>query len=102
MFQAEISSFATEKLVPVFTGQELTRLEHACAGRSFAHRRDTTIIAVLRATGIRLLTLGPALGRICVADVPVLALPHINWMTRHPVDRPWRIIRFPGNELPPS
>ena len=44
----------TEKLVPVFTGQELTELEHVCAGRSFAQRRDTAIIAVLRATGIRL------------------------------------------------
>ena len=44
----------TDKLVPVFTGEELTRLEHACAGRSFAQRRDTAIIAVLRATGIRL------------------------------------------------
>jgi site-specific recombinase XerD len=43
-----------EKLVPVFTGEELTRLERACAGRSFAQRRDTAIIAVLRATGIRL------------------------------------------------
>jgi integrase/recombinase XerD len=44
----------TGKLVPVFTGEELTRLEHACAGRSFAQRRDTAIIAVLTATGIRL------------------------------------------------
>ncbi len=44
----------TGKLVPVFTGEELTRLEHACAGRSFAQRRDTAINAVLRATGIRL------------------------------------------------
>ena len=44
----------TDKLVPIFTGQELTRLEQACAGRSFAQRRDTAIIAVLRATGIRL------------------------------------------------
>ena len=43
-----------DKLVPVFTGEELTRLEHACAGRSFAQRRDTAIIAVLKATGIRL------------------------------------------------
>ncbi len=43
-----------EKLVPVFTGQELTRLDHACAGRSFAQRRDTAIIAVFTATGIRL------------------------------------------------
>ena len=44
----------TDKLVPVFTGEELTRLEHACAGRSFAQRRDTAIIAVFTATGIRL------------------------------------------------
>jgi hypothetical protein len=36
----------TDKLVPVFTGEELTRLDHACAGRSFAQRRDTAIIAV--------------------------------------------------------
>jgi site-specific recombinase XerD len=42
------------KLVPVFTPGELTRLERACAGRSFAQRRDTAIIAVLTATGIRL------------------------------------------------
>jgi site-specific recombinase XerD len=44
----------TEKLVPVFTGEELARLEHACAGRSFAQRRDTAIIEVFKATGIRL------------------------------------------------
>ena len=44
----------TDKLVPVFTSEELTRLEQACAGRSFAQRRDSAIIAVLRATGIRL------------------------------------------------
>jgi integrase/recombinase XerD len=42
------------KLVPVSTDEELTRLERACAGRSFAQRRDTAIIAVLAATGIRL------------------------------------------------
>ncbi len=44
----------TEKLIPVFTREELTRLDQACAGRTFAQRRDTAIIAVLRATGIRL------------------------------------------------
>jgi site-specific recombinase XerD len=43
-----------DKLVPVFTGAELTRLDHACAGRGFAQRRDTAIIAVFTATGIRL------------------------------------------------
>jgi len=42
------------KLVPVFTPGELSRLEQACAGRTFAQRRDTAIIAVLTATGIRL------------------------------------------------
>ena len=44
----------TAKLVPVFTPEELARLEQACAGRSFAQRRDTAIIAVFTATGIRL------------------------------------------------
>jgi site-specific recombinase XerD len=44
----------TAKLIPVFTGQQLARLEQACAGRSFAQRRDTAIIAVFTATGIRL------------------------------------------------
>jgi site-specific recombinase XerD len=44
----------TGKLVPVFTPGELARLERACAGRSFAQRRDTAIVAVLTATGIRL------------------------------------------------
>ena len=39
---------------PGLHGQELTRLEQACAGRSFAQRRDTAIIAVFTATGIRL------------------------------------------------
>ena len=44
----------TDKLIPVFTREELARLEQACAGRSFAQRRDTAIIAVFKATGIRL------------------------------------------------
>ncbi|HLM88535.1 MAG TPA: tyrosine-type recombinase/integrase [Streptosporangiaceae bacterium] len=44
----------TAKLVPVFTPEELTRLERACAGRSFTQRRDAAIIAVFTATGIRL------------------------------------------------
>jgi len=43
-----------QQLIPVFTGQELARLEQACAGRTFAQRRDTAIIAVFTATGIRL------------------------------------------------
>jgi integrase/recombinase XerD len=43
-----------QQLVPVFTGQELSALERACAGRSFTQRRDTAIIAVFTATGIRL------------------------------------------------
>jgi integrase/recombinase XerD len=43
-----------DKPVPVFTGEELQRLERACAGRSFAQRRDAVMIAVLKATGIRL------------------------------------------------
>jgi len=44
----------TPGLVPVFTAAELSRLERACAGRGFAERRDAAIIAVLKASGIRL------------------------------------------------
>jgi site-specific recombinase XerD len=43
----------TEKLVPVFSSGELSALEKTCQGRSFAQRRDTAVIAVLTATGIR-------------------------------------------------
>jgi integrase/recombinase XerD len=43
----------TEKLVPFFTSEELSKLERACEGRTFAQRRDYAIISVLRATGIR-------------------------------------------------
>jgi integrase/recombinase XerD len=43
-----------EKPVPVFTAQELSRLERACVGRSFEQRRDAAIIAVLLACGVRL------------------------------------------------
>jgi integrase/recombinase XerD len=42
------------KLVPVFSDAELTALEQACAGRGFAQRRDAAVIAVFRATGVRL------------------------------------------------
>jgi len=42
-----------EKLVPVFTSEELSALEKTCRGRSFAQRRDAAIITVLTATGIR-------------------------------------------------
>ena len=38
-----------QQLIPVFTGQELARLEQACADRTFAQRRDTAIIAVFTA-----------------------------------------------------
>jgi site-specific recombinase XerD len=43
-----------DKPVPVFTPEDLSRLERACAGRAFAERRDAALIAVFRATGIRL------------------------------------------------
>ena len=42
------------KPVPVFAAGDLPRLERACAGRAFAERRDAALIAVFRATGIRL------------------------------------------------
>ena len=41
-------------LVPVFTSEELSALRRACQGCGFADRRDTAILAVLEATGIRL------------------------------------------------
>jgi integrase/recombinase XerD len=44
----------TVTAVPVFTSVELSALEKACQGRSFAARRDAAIIAVFTATGIRL------------------------------------------------
>jgi site-specific recombinase XerD len=40
--------------VPVFTSGELSRLEQACRGGTFTQRRDAAILAVFRATGIRL------------------------------------------------
>jgi site-specific recombinase XerD len=43
-----------DKPVPVFTGDELRQLERACAGRGFQERRDAAVIAVFRATGMRL------------------------------------------------
>jgi site-specific recombinase XerD len=51
----------TAKLIPVFTPEELTRQEPACASRSFAQHRDTPIISVFTMTGIRLAALWPAL-----------------------------------------
>ncbi|HEX4016262.1 MAG TPA: site-specific integrase [Frankiaceae bacterium] len=51
------------KLGPVFSGTELARLEHACAGREFAQRRDAAIITVLKASGIRLRNLSTCLGQ---------------------------------------
>ena len=44
----------TDKLVPVFTSEELSALRRACQGRRFADRRDAAILAVFEATGIRL------------------------------------------------
>jgi len=43
-----------EKPVPFFTSVELSRLEKACRGNTFAQRRDAGIVSVFRATGIRL------------------------------------------------
>ena len=43
-----------DKPVPFFTSVELSKLEKACQGSTFAQRRDAAILAVFRATGIRL------------------------------------------------
>jgi integrase/recombinase XerD len=44
----------TEKPVPFFTSVELSKLEKACQGNTFAQRRDAAILEVSRASGIRL------------------------------------------------
>ena len=44
----------TQKPVPFFTSVELSKLEKACGGNTFAQRRDAAILAVFRATGVRL------------------------------------------------
>jgi len=36
----------TGTLIPVFTSVELSKLERACQGRSFAQRRDAAVIAI--------------------------------------------------------
>ena len=38
----------TEKLVPVFTSEELSVLQKVCQGRSFAQQRDAAIISADR------------------------------------------------------
>jgi len=43
-----------DKPVPFFASVELSRLEKACRGNTFAQRRDAAILSVFRATGIRL------------------------------------------------
>jgi site-specific recombinase XerD len=43
-----------EKPVPFFTSVELSKLDRACRGSTFAQRRDAAILSVFRATGIRL------------------------------------------------
>jgi hypothetical protein len=57
----------TVTAVPVFTSVELSELQGACQGRSFAARRDAAIIAVFTATGIRLSELA---GICCHPDDP--------------------------------
>jgi site-specific recombinase XerD len=56
-----------EKMVPVFTSVELSKLAKACRGNTFGDRRDAAIIAVFQATGIRLSELA---GICCVPDDP--------------------------------
>jgi site-specific recombinase XerD len=43
-----------DKPVPFFSSVELSKLDKACQGSTFAQRRDAAILAVFRATGIRL------------------------------------------------
>ena len=73
----------TVTAVPVFTSVELSELNKACQGRSFAARRDAAIIAVFTATGIRLSELA---GICCHPDDPA----------RSDLDLPGREIRIRG------
>ncbi|MEG8177459.1 tyrosine-type recombinase/integrase [Nocardia terpenica] len=43
-----------EKVVPVFTEDELAALSRTCRGKTFVDRRDQAIIELFKATGIRL------------------------------------------------
>lgn len=43
-----------EKIVPIFTDDELHKLEATCVGRTFQARRDAAVISFLHATGCRL------------------------------------------------
>jgi site-specific recombinase XerD len=43
-----------DKVVPVFTEEELRLLSKTCAGKTFMDRRDKAIIELFKATGIRL------------------------------------------------
>jgi integrase/recombinase XerD len=56
-----------EKPVPFFTSVELSKLEKACRGNTFAQRRDAAVLSVFRATGIRLAELA---GIRCDPDDP--------------------------------
>ena len=55
-----------DKLVPVFTGDELAALLGTCKGGGFQNRRDYAIISVFKDTGARLSELaGLATGDVC-------------------------------------
>lgn len=56
-----------EKVVPVFTDEELTKLLEHCEGKTFTQRRDFAILALFKATGLRLSELA---GIIYDADDP--------------------------------
>lgn len=43
-----------EKIVPVFTEDELNKLLRSCEGRTFVQRRDFAILTLFRSTGLRL------------------------------------------------
>lgn len=43
-----------EKVVPVFTDDELTKLLKHCEGKAFTQRRDFAILSLFKATGLRL------------------------------------------------
>ena len=58
-----------DKPVPVFTAEDLPRLERACTGRAFAQRRDAALIAVFRATGMPACRSSPESGTMLTTQV---------------------------------
>ena len=75
-----------DKLVPVFTGDELAALLGTCKGGGFQNRRDYAVISVFKDTGARL----SELAGLTTDDVS----PHDRLSDPVPSNMPKRLGRF--------